>query len=443
MPSSEEDKARARRIRTLRGLKRANPNLAALDGLDAEALAFAADNPEHSEAGRAAARAALVSKVGEAEADRLIGAFIDNLPPPGWIKVADLDARDSPFFGSAHWLRRVVGWAANIALIVTLAIIFTNTSVETEGFKRAVEAGVIPRAEFEEAIRQPTTEESDANPTAHTTAKRAALRQKYPLSEPFFAEHERLNELGGGAMTWAMILFPAYTILIGLRQRPARVLLLRRFNDRSVDRAIARLSRRSLKPYGHVFTLADRYFKRSWLALAFSWFSLNPFLLVWRIINIPVGLVIRVFDRSRAGPIMIWSARDFRHFVKRLTDRYGLNLEVARTRRNAVMVRTSDAWWQHVVLLLMHASDVIVVDVTEVAAGTAWELETMLHEDVEERIVFIARADQEADARASLIAHGFPNAPLFTYKQNGRPSDNKSFKQEIIAAMRRKLSEPA
>lgn len=433
-------------VRTLGPLRReAPPNgiERRLAGMSEDALAFAAQNPEHSEAGRAAARAALVEKIGAEAADQRIAGFIDALPPNGWITPAHLADGDSPFFGSAALLRRVLGWAANIALIVLVITMFASPVAEDDAFARAVAAGIMTQAEVDEAARQPNEGERAADPNGATTGvnpKKDALRARYPQAAPLFERHRQLGEAGGTAMLWALILFPAYTIALGLRQRPARLLLLRRFNDKTVDNAIAKLSRTSLKPYGHVLTLADRYFKRSWLALAFSWFSFNPFLLMWRLINIPIGIVIRIFDRSRAGPIMIWSARDFRNFVKRLTDRYGLNLEVARTRRNAVMVRTSDVWWQNVVLLLMHASDVIVVDVTEVASGTAWELETMLHERVEERIVFIARIDEEADARASLAAHGFPNAQLFTYSRAGRPTDQRAFRAEVSAAMQRKLA---
>ncbi len=434
-------------VRTIGALKRETPpdDVARRLARESEdALAFAAQNPEHSEAGRSAARAALAEKIGEGQADARIARFVDTLPPNGWVTPAHLAGGDSPFFGTGMWFRRVLGWAANIALIVVLVTMFASNPAEDRGFAQAVAAGIMTQAEVDEANRQPSDAERAADPSGATTGvtpKRTALRERYPQAQPYFELHRQLGAAGGNAMMWALFLFPAYTIALGLRQRPARVLLLRRFNDKTVDAAIAKLSRGSLKPYGHVLTLADRFFKRSWLALAFSWFSFNPFLLAWRLINIPIGIAIRIFDRSRAGPIMIYSARDFRNFIKRLTDRYGLNLEVARTRRNAVMVRTSDAWWQQVVLLLMHASDVIVVDVTEVAAGTAWELETMLHERVEERVVFIARADEEADARASLAAHGFPNAHLLTYTQNGHPTDRRAFHAEMIAVIGRNLSE--
>jgi len=432
---------RLKAVRTIGALRREDPGAGAeraLARLDEDALAFAAQNPEHSEAGRAAARAALAARLGEAEADARIQRFIDALPPASFLRAADLAAGDSTFFGAGRWFRRVLGWAANIALIVVLVTMFASPPAEDRGFADAVAAGIMTQAEVDEANRQPSDEERAADPNGQSTSvnvKREALRERYPQSAPLFETHRQLSAAGGNAMMWALILFPALTIAIGLRQRPARVLLLRRFNDKAVDAAIAKLSRARLQPYGHVLTLADRYFKRSWLALAFSWFSFNPFLLAWRLINIPIGIVIRIFDRSRAGPIMIWSARDFRNFVRRLTDRYGLNLEVARTRRNAVMVRTSDAWWQHVVVLLMHASDAIVVDVTEVAAGTAWELETMLHEDVESRIVFIARADERADGEASLAAHGFSGAPLHTYERNGRPTDPAAFRAAMRAAL--------
>jgi hypothetical protein len=201
------------------------------------------------------------------------------------------------------------------------------------------------------------------------------------------------------------------------------------------------MSRRSLKRYGHVFTLADKHFRRSVIAPFFSWFSFNPFLLVWRVINIPIAIVTRMTDRSRAGPILVKNARDFRNLARRLVDRYGLNLEMERTQRKAIAVRTSDLWWQHVVLMLMHAADVIVVDVTEVASGTRWELETMLTERVSERVLFIAREDQAEAARTSLREHGFPGRAdhIVLYKKSGALLDDRAFRAEMLACMRRRL----
>ncbi len=432
--------ARLGEIRTISALKRREPNAGAaeraLKSLSDAALAFAAQNSDHSEAGQTLARTALAQRVGEAEADRRIEAFIDETPEPGWVEAADIEQNDLLFFGTRRWMMRGVLAAALLSVAIWLGLSWDGPDRERALWDQAIAQGLVSSQEVDAAYQQPTPNTNE--PTSQT--KLEALQER-PGVGPLFEDYNRRQETAGFAGLWSILLFPLYTILLGWRQKPARVLLLRRFNDPQIGKSIESMSKKWLKPYGHVFTLADKHFRRSMIAPFFSWFSFNPFLLVWRVINIPIAFIIRLTDRSRAGPILVRDARDFRNFARRMIDRYGLNLEMERTQRKAIAVRTSDAWWQHVVLLLMHAADVIVVDVTEVASGTEWELQTMLTERVSERVVFIAREDEAADARASLQAHGFGGRAqsLALYKKSGALVDSRAFRAEMRAAMLRKL----
>lgn len=427
---------------TLRALRREAPDARAaerdLAGLSEMALAFAAQNMDHSERGRDMARRALAARVGEAEADRRIEAFIDETPSPGWVGAGDVAKGDAIFFGWRPWAMRGLLVLALASVALWFGLVWDADNRERAAFDTAVAAGVLKPAEVEEAYREPPANSGD--PTALT--KKQALRER-PDVAPYFAEYQRRSELSGNAGLWSMFLFPLYTILLGWRLKPARVLLLRRFNDPEIGKSIEKMSRRWLKPYGHVFTLADKHFRRSRLAPLVSWFSFNPFLLLWRVVNIPVSFVIRLTDRSRAGPILVWNARDFRNFARRLIDRYGLNLEMERTQRRTIAVRTSDKWWQHVVTMLMHAADVVVVDVTEVAGGTVWELETVLRERVGERVVFVAREDRAQEATASLAQHGFPGREPVLYRANGSLRENRAFREQMRQAISRKLSDAA
>lgn len=408
----------------------------ALELMSESGLAFAAQNPDHSSAGRAIARQALAARVGEAEAHRRIESFIDEMPEPGWITPNDLDRGDALFFGVWPWIRRGVLLAGLICVALWLGLSWNADEREQELWSQAVAQDLVTQAEVDRAF------ETVDNMTVPASIALVAEMRARPGVAELFAKHDARARLTGDAGIATIFLFPLYTVMLGWRMKPARVLLLRRFNDPEIGRSIERMSRRSLKPYGHVFTLADKHFRRSIIAPFFSWFSFNPFLLVWRIVNIPIALVTRLSDRSRAGPILVKDARDFRNFARRLIDRYGLNLEMERTQRKAIAVRTSDGWWQHVVLMLMHAADVIVVDITEVAAGTEWELETMLQERVGERVLFVAREDAADAARAALHTHGFGHraGAISFYTKTGALIDGPAFRAGMLDALRRKMS---
>jgi hypothetical protein len=438
-------RARLKSMILLGGLKAVQPGKAAMERLSAasmETLAFSAQNPELSEAGRAAAFAALADKIGPEQAHREVESFIDTLHPPGFVRADDVATNDAVFFGFGRWLLQTFGALALASAIVLTVGVFWANIERQRGLDEALKLGIITQAELDEANRTaPLAPEGQPQPPTTTDKLNAlALRPQVRALIPLFPY---IDAAWTQALNWSVFLFPAYSVLLALRQKPARVLLLRRFNDRKIGASVSKFSKRWLTPYGHVYSLADKVMKRNWLGVMFSWFSFNPFLLLWRLLNVPIALLRRLFNRAVAGPIMIWTTRDFRNFAKRMTDLWGPNLEMHRTQRRAILVRTSDDWWKQVVLMLMHGADVIVVDVTEVAAGTAWELETMLAENVAERIVFVARDDKLEEAAASLRGHGFADRAdnIIGYRKNGGLKNAKAFREAMRGAMHRRLTQ--
>jgi hypothetical protein len=438
-------KDRIAALQTVPVLKRPDvKEVAKLTDLSDAALAFAAQNPDHSDAGRDAARAALEARLGRDKAATLVDHVIDQAPPESYLTPADIAKNDGVFWGLGRWLRRVMGWAATLSAIVYVGGVFLLPGVLEHELKAAVAAGLVSQAEYVEAVRAPGLEEKPppgetSAPTTSAKLQKLAARPGVSAYTPAFSAIDYASAEAAG---YAIALFPLWSILIGWRQKPARILLLRRFNDKSIGESVTKFSRRWLTPYGHVYSLADKVMKRNWLGVLFSWFSFNPLLLFWRLANIPFAFFRRLTNRAVAGPIMIWSGTDYRNFAARLIDRWGLNLEMQRTQRRAILVRTSDAWWRQVVLMLMHGADAIVVDVTDVASGTVWELQTMLAERVSERVVFVAREDKIEDARADLRAHGFADraADIFAYRQNGALLESKGFRAGMRAAIAARLA---
>ncbi len=426
---------RWRAVRSIGALKRNDPGQAgtrAVERLSVEALVFAAQNPDHSEAGRALAREALVGRVGGEEADRRIRDFFAALAPPGFIHADDFaDGRDPFFEGWSKTLRQAARVSITLVLLA-VALIWSSKLADERSFRRALAAQAITASEHQAALQDPS------NPFESDPSAATLLRQRPDVAIHFTWLNSTLRNAANAVFIILILVLVLRVMAQSLHPNPARLLLLRRFNDRSVDRALSRFSRRELSPGGTVFTLADRHFKRGAVPVLLSWSMLFfPQVLLVRVILAPL----RLLNRAGGGPVRIWATRDFAQFTLRLSRIYAFNSEAEQTSRKAIMVRTSDAWWQHVVLLLVHSCDAIVVDVTEVAAGTVWELETLLREQAQDAVVFVSRIEEVAEARAKLAAHGFAGAALHPYDQHGKPADEAAFRAAIRAAILNQLGQ--
>lgn len=375
---SEDWRKRLRNMRTLAGLKREDADASALDGLDADELRAAADNPDHSEAGRALAAS-------RAPAGRW------RLAVPGFINARDLARGQKLFFGWGRVLRKWSGLAFYLVFLAILAAAFIGTSVEVEPSRVVIANGP-----------------DDAD----------------------------LDTIYGFVGLAALLPLLIWFVASALRRKPARVLLLRKFNVRAYSEPLERAISNEFRPFGHIASLSDKFIRRD----TFGWVSTavlslgNPLALAWFVIGAPIRLVYRLFDRSGMGPAVVLNARDYRNLARRLRDRIGLNLQVAFTSKEAFLVRTSDAWWRQVIRLFFDSSDVILVDLTKVTAGTAWELDTIRDENLLARCVFIALWGQVEEAQAALAARGLTNA-CHAYAPDGHMVDRHRFRAAMLGAM--------
>ena len=361
-----------RDMRTVSALRAPAPSAEAAERLSDRALCAAAQNPDHSEAGRQAA-------AGAARA-RNVSLTPWRLKVPGFIKAGDLAKGERLFFG---WGRRIRVWSGAAIYFALLAL---------------VAAAGLANAQGEAAL-------SDD----------AASILGLALFTPFFV----------------------WFLATVFRRKPARVLLLRKFNVRALSEPLSRMLARELRPYGHVATLSDKHIRRD----AFGWvhgaiLSLsNPIALVWFVLGLPIRFVWRLFDRSAMGPAVVLNARDYRNLARRLRDRIGLNAQVALVSKEAFMVRTSDGWWRMSAQLLMDSSDVIVVDLSHVTAGTAWELDVIQAAKDTPRCVFVALWGKLEAAEAELRARGI-EAIVHHYAPDGEIQRRPAFRAAMLAAMR-------
>lgn len=405
-----------KQMRTVAALRAGAPPSDAAERLTDRALIAAAQNPDHSESGRAAA----------ADAARARNVTISpwRLRAPGFIKAADLAKGDKLFFGWGRMLRQGAGMLAMLALAgVVVAAGFVVTA--TDEVREVAEARGVAGLDTLDGAGFTWGDEANA-------PLRAAL-----AGEPAF-ERAYLAERIGLGLTGVFGFFAAiWFVATWLRRKPARVLLLRKFNVRALSSPLTRMIASDLRPFGHIATLSDKHIRRDrWGWLHHLLFSLgNPLALIVLIITTPIRFVWRLFDRSAMGPATVLTARDYRNLARRLRDRTGLNLQVALVSKEAFMVRTSDAWWRLVAQLLMDSADVIVVDLSQVSAGTEWELDVIQAQKLEARCVFVSLWGKAEEAEAHLRARGM-TAPVYHYAPDGEIQRRPAFRAAMLAAVR-------
>ncbi len=289
----------------------------------------------------------------------------------------------------------------------------------------------------------------------------------WPAVVLYFLDSSFLGSLliiGGGAL-W---------VLGGMfRAKPARILLLRKFNNPDIDKLLRTFVKRNLSPMGHVFTLSDRHFQRPWL-------DLTPLLMYWSptfwvpiLVLVPLDLIRgRLNGSSAGGRITIRSSRGFREFGYRIIDRVSCNTQVLTTGRRTLPVHTSDTWWRHVIRFLMESADIIIVDLSDVTEGTEWELDRIVELGLLDRTVFIVREDaQDALAEAfkrfqlwtkygvlnpvawrdltkereqvheafERMGETAAGKNVFAYRENGWPEKQGAFHAAIRSALRARL----
>ncbi|MBX9745374.1 MAG: hypothetical protein K2X34_00635 [Hyphomonadaceae bacterium] len=353
-----------RDMRTLRTLQNGAPAEDEIRRLPDRVLRAAVQNPDHSEAARAAAEAELRARSISADRWRLV--------VPGFIRVVDLERRgDKLFFG---WGAAVRAWSGRFALVSLLALL------------------------------------------ALIVMQQVALDQSQAIAP---SERVGLFLALSSAQSWmyaagyaALLALTIWLVSSALRRHPARVILLRKLNERHLSSPLDHMLRRELAPYGHVATISDRF--------------------------IPATL----FSRYMSGHGVVVEARDYRNLASRLGNRIALNLRAALKGREAVLVRASEAWWPTTTRLLIDSSDVIVVDLSQLDHGAAWELDMVAAEGAVERCVFVALWGKLEEAEAALAERGI-SAVVHHYAPDGEIQRRGPFRAAMLAAMRATHHVPA
>jgi len=416
---------------------------ARLEAMEKLELAVAAENPDHHEEARRMAGQILAMR----------GGFKGDIYPkvPGFVPAMDAPGLGRLLLGSGRTLRIALGAGALLAFLASFAAVAVTDELKRPALQEGYEAGLISRTDYFDAGRKLTPEEYGQAEEAgvefeSSFATDARLEEVLLHRVAGQTESGRRYLLARSATPWAigaLVFFWAAWILAStLRAHPARILLLRKFNVKDLAKSMEKTISIELRPFGHVATLSDRFIRKSlWESLGGLIPTSIPhaiLVVVW----LPLRFVLRQFNRARWGPPWVGSARDYRNLALRLRDRISLNLEIAmNARQEAFIVRTHDRWWREVVLLMIRSSDVIVADLSNVTAGTEWELEKLDELDAFTGAVLIAREDRAGPARAALARRtGGQDRPIHLYARNGAMKDRVAFREDVLHAMSRKLA---
>lgn len=378
-----------------------------------DALRVAAILPEHSEKGRAAARLALLSR----------GAALEPIP-----------TIEAPSFHGPEDLadaRRAVRDTRRIRTLCRIA---------TAGLFGALFLIVGANVVFlDRAVARATAETYSPEVLADLKDLRLETLPPDILAWP---EMDGVQTRNAAARSLGLLILPviaALALSYWLRARPLRILLVRRFSDRRLDRAFGKWASRNLSDFGHVFSLGDRQIGRS----TFAWIggmamrgalSIPAFIML--LVSFPILLVLRAVDRTRWGPAFVGSARDFRLLAGRLFDRVALNAETAFL-SSSYPIHTSEAWRGLVERLMLDAADVVILDLSGASYAAASEIKALTQSALWDRVVPVAMDVHEAEARARLA--GIPSDRLHLYDAEGRLASSSAFQEDVFRALERSV----
>jgi hypothetical protein len=221
------------------------------------------------------------------------------------------------------------------------------------------------------------------------------------------------------------------------RRRNLRILLLRPFYETELSTPLRQFVVRHLVPAGLVYTLSDPGYRPNRLLRTLAWLPIDGASLWSGLLSVVTKDSIRVaFVRNEN------SFRRLQCFLLRRNQPSIWSFVF----RQAFNVRSKDEWWQPCVAMLMHSSEVILVDLSLVKQGTVWELNQLGARGLFDKCVFISNEGFEIEAVRSLQDHGHGyfgrNMPkVHVYGADGTPRDSAAFSAKLESMMGQALAE--
>ncbi len=231
---------------------------------------------------------------------------------------------------------------------------------------------------------------------------------------------------GIAALIGLWLLLVAFGVAFVVQDRKRRILLLRPFGEKKMTSTLRRFVRKNVGPVGYAFTLSDRNYNPSFVDSLLFRILAGGF---ETLVQFAVGAIFA--NSHRIGAVK--NDNSFVRLARALTRKFTLSYWSLITSGQAFNIRTTDPYWQLCIQMLMHSCDVVIVDLSRVKAGTAWEIGELHKRDLRARCMFVASEDNQAELGEVLAQyfseHGAP--VVYVYQRNGRLPDKQRFGAEL------------
>jgi hypothetical protein len=211
-----------------------------------------------------------------------------------------------------------------------------------------------------------------------------------------------------------------------------RILLLRPFGEARMTRALKKVVKQYLAPIGYVYTLSDRNYRPS-IALA-----LMALVGQFRHLLAPVL-------RPSLRLATVSNDTSLRDLMVALRPGFEIGTKSAYSGGQAFNIRSTDRWWQRCIDLLMHSTEITVMDVSRVSAGSTWEIIQLMRRNRLDNCIFIVqeRYHQEGTQLVKELLPGRPLPRIHTFRDNGTFLDALAFQATIDERLEQALARPA
>jgi hypothetical protein len=227
--------------------------------------------------------------------------------------------------------------------------------------------------------------------------------------------------------TLLLVVIPIGTLL-GLEQT-TRILLLRPFGQRSMTSTLKRIVLCHLGTQGHVFTLSDINYRP------------NPIIRLGDFIATGGRYAVALIVRPSIRIARVKNARTYLELAATLRERLKGAFRSFITGGQAYNIKSTNQWWKWCIDLLMHSSDVVVMDISRVSTGSTWEIEQLDLRNVLPRTIFIAQEAHEAHGVESLQRIlGKTQLPrIYLYTAAGKFREPREFDAKLRDTVRQVL----